>query len=405
MAVRARAKKGSPPEPRKLFAERQGTTGAAGIAGAETAEAAALQPDVPARRRHTFKRYHKPGTAPGTLRPVEDQRVERARVTVIHYNAEKLEELEISDPAECEPFSERRGVTWINVEGLTDIGLIESLGKTFGLHPLSLEDVLNCGQRPKVEEYDDYQFVIMRSLRLDGEQLEGEQISLFFGRNFVLTFQEVPGDSFEAVRARIRSGKGLIRKAGPDYLAYALIDALVDEFFPVLEHLGERVEALEDELVDQPSPDLLRRIHAVKRELLALRRAAWPERDLLNALLREDSELIHPGTKVFLRDPYDHIVQAMDMIETFRELASGMIDVYLSSLSNRMNEVMKVLTVISTIFIPLTFIAGIYGMNFHPNSPWNMPELEWYYGYPFSLALMLAVALSLVYYFRRKGWF
>ncbi|HYH45233.1 MAG TPA: CorA family divalent cation transporter, partial [Thermoanaerobaculia bacterium] len=234
MAVRARAKKGSPPEPRKLFAERQGTAGAAGPDTAEAGAAARL--DAPAgpaprahhRRRHPFKRYHKPGTAPGTLRPVEDKRVERVRVTIIHYDADKVEELEISNPAECEPFSERRGVTWINVEGLTDVSLIESLGRTFGLHPLSLEDVLNCGQRPKVEEYDDYQFVVMRSLHMDGDQLEGEQISLFFGRNFVLTFQEVPGDSFEAVRARIRSGKGLIRKAGPDYLAYALIDALVD---------------------------------------------------------------------------------------------------------------------------------------------------------------------------------
>ena len=198
----------------------------------------------------------------------------------------------------------------------------------------------------------------------------------------------------------------MIRRSGPDYLAYALIDAMIDEFFPVLEHFGERIEALEDALVETPAPEVLRSIHAVKRELLSLRRAAWPQRDLLNALLREDSELIRPETKVFLRDPYDHVVQAMDMIETFRELSSGMIDVYLSSLSNRMNEVMKVLTVISTIFIPLTFIAGIYGMNFDTEvSPWNMPELEWYYGYPLSLALMAAVAAGLVLFFRRRGWF
>jgi magnesium transporter len=401
MAVRARAKKGSPPEPRKLVAERQ-----------RPAEAAEPRPDEapgpahPHHRHHrSFKRYHKPGTAPGTLRAPEETRVDRVRVTVIHYDVHGVEERVIEGPEECEPFRDRSGVTWINIDGLSDVALLESLGRTFRLHPLTLEDVLNCGQRPKVEDYGEYQFVVMRSLRLERGQVEGEQICLFFGRNFVLTFQEVPGDSFEAVRARIRHGKGLIRRSGPDYLAYALIDALIDEFFPVLEQFGERIEALEDELVEGPSPQVLRSIHAVKRELLGLRRAAWPQRDLLNALLREDSELIKPETKVFLRDPYDHVVQAMDMIETFRELSSGMIDVYLSSLSNRMNEVMKVLTVISTIFIPLTFIAGIYGMNFDTSSPWNMPELKWYFGYPFSLALMAAVAVGLVLFFRRRGWF
>jgi magnesium transporter len=238
------------------------------------------------------------------------------------------------------------------------------------------------------------------------EKLASEQISIIFGPNYVLTLQEVPGDSFDPVRERIRHGKGRIRGRGSDYLAYALIDALTDEFFPVLEHFGERVEALEDALLERPGPATLHEIHDIKRELLALRRAAWPERELLNAMMRNDSELITADTKIYLRDCYDHVVQAMDMIETYRELASGMLDVYLSSVSNRMNEVMKVLTIIATIFIPLTFIAGIYGMNFDPDrSPLNMPELRWYYGYPFSLALMAVVALALVYYFRRKGWF
>jgi magnesium transporter len=366
------------------------------------------RPELPTATPHTpkrFKRYHTPGTAPGTLRAPEIARVDKVRVRVIDYDAEHVEEREIEHLDECRRFSDTPSVTWINVDGLTDVPLLESLGQMFRLHALTLEDVLNCGQRPKVEDYGAYKFIVLRSLRMEGGRLAGEQISLFLGPNFVLTFQEVPGDSFDPVRERIRQGKGLIRKSGPDYLAYALIDALIDEFFPVLEQFGERIETLEDELIERPSPATLHQIHDVKRELLALRRAAWPERDLLNTLLRDDSELIRPETKIFLRDCYDHVVQALDMIETYRELASGMLDVYLSSLSNRMNEVMKVLTVISTIFIPLTFIAGIYGMNFHPNSPWNMPELDWWFGYPFSLALMVAVALGMVAYFRRKNWF
>jgi magnesium transporter len=363
-------------------------------------------PPAVSTRPREFKRYPTPGTAPGTLRAPEVARVDTVRVRVIDYDPDHLEEREVASLEECRGFPETPSVTWINVDGLTDLQLIETLGRMFHLHPLSLEDVLNCGQRPKVEDYGDYKFIVLRSLRMEDGHLAGEQISLFLGRNFVLTFQEVPGDTFDPVRERIRQGKGMIRKSGPDYLAYALIDALIDEFFPVLEHFGERVEQLEDEVVGRPSPATLHQIHQVKRELLALRRSAWPERDLLNALLRDDSELIRPETKVFLRDCYDHVVQALDMIETYRELASGMLDVYLSSLSNRMNEVMKVLTVISTIFIPLTFIAGIYGMNFDTEiSPWNMPELEWRYGYLFSLALMATVALGLVVYFRRKKWF
>ena len=351
-------------------------------------------------------RYHAPGTAPGTLVAPEEPRTTTVRVTVMDYDNEHLSESEIHGISELRQFCHTRTVTWINVEGLTDVHLLEALGRDFGIHPLTLEDVLNCGQRPKIEAYACYEFAVMKSFALIGDKLASEQISIIFGDGYVLTLQEVPGDSFEPVRERIRHGKGRIRTKGSDYLAYALIDALTDEFFPVLEHFGERVEALEDALLERPGPATLHEIHDIKRELLALRRAAWPERELLNAMMRNDSELITADTKIYLRDCYDHVVQAMDMIETYRELASGMLDVYLSSVSNRMNEVMKVLTIIATIFIPLTFIAGIYGMNFDPDtSPWNMPELRWYYGYPFSLALMAVVALALVYYFRRKGWF
>jgi magnesium transporter len=351
------------------------------------------------------KRFHTPGTAPGTLRPIEAPGAGPVRVTIIDYGPDRLEEKVVERFEELLPYRDSPTVTWINIEGLHDIALLESLGQHFGIHSLTLEDVLNCGQRPKIEDYGTYHFLVLKSLSLPEGSLELEQISFILGKNYVLTIQEVPGDSFEAVRQRIRRGKGLIRKAGADYLLYALVDALIDEFFPVLERLGEQVEELEDQVILQPSPEILRQVHSVKRDLLVLRRTAWPERDTISAFSREESHLISEDTKVFVRDCYDHIVQVIDMIETYRDLTSGLQEAYLSSISNRMNEIMKVLTIISTIFIPLTFIAGIYGMNFDPRaSPLNMPEIEWFWGYPFSLALMGIVAVALVMFFRRKGW-
>ena len=354
------------------------------------------------RKMRIGKRFHKPGTAPGTLKAPE-KRVEQVRITVFDYGPDRLEEKTVTRVEQIFPYRDTQTVTWINIDGLHDVAALEALGKHFGFHALTLEDVLNCGQRPKIEDYGEYHFVIMKSL-IHGDTLETEQISFFVGGNYVITLQEVPGDSFEAVRERIRRGKGLIRKSGPDYLAYALIDALVDEFFPVLEKYGERIEALETELLVNPAPETIQEIHRVKRELLLLRRVAWPERDVIAAMQREESDVIGPGTQVFLRDCYDHTIQVIDMIETFRDLAAGMLDVYLSSVSNRMNEVMKVLTIISTIFIPLNFIAGVYGMNFHTDRPMNMPELEWAWGYPYALTLMLTVAVLLVFYFRKKRW-
>jgi magnesium transporter len=351
------------------------------------------------------KRYHRPGTAPGTLSPL-DTPGGPTKVTVIDYGPDGVREKQISKVEEVFPYRDSPTVTWINVEGLHDVGLIETIGRHFGFHSLALEDVLNCGQRPKIEDYGTYHFLVMKSLYRKDEELSIEQISFFLANNFVITFQEVPGDSFEAVRERIRHGKGQIRSMGPDYLLYALLDALVDEFFPVLESYGERVEELEDVVIQRPVPATLNEIHRIKRELLLLRRAAWPEREVINSLQREEAHLIRPETRVFLRDCYDHTIQVIDMIETYRDLASGLLDVYLSSSGNRLNEVMKVLTIISTIFIPLSFIAGVYGMNFNPEaSPLNMPELNWFFGYPFSLGIMAVVAGALVMYFRRKGWF
>lgn len=349
------------------------------------------------------KRYHKPGTAPGTLKAPE-KRVDQVRMTVFDYGPDRLEEKTVTRVEQLFPYRDSPTVTWINIDGLHDVATLEALGKHFGFHPLALEDVLNCGQRPKLEDYGEYHFMIMKSL-IHGDTLQTEQISFFLGGNYVITLQEIPGDSFEAVRERIRRGKGLIRKSGPDYLAYALIDALVDEFFPVLEKYGERIETLEAELLTDPTPETVQQVHRIKRELLLLRRTAWPERDVIAAIQREESDVIQPGTQVFLRDCYDHTIQVIDMIETFRDLAAGMLDVYLSSVSNRMNEVMKVLTIISTIFIPLNFIAGVYGMNFNTDHPRNMPELDWPWGYPYVLTLMFTVGVLLVFYFRKKRWF
>lgn len=353
-------------------------------------------------RMKVGKRYHRPGTAPGTLRAPE-KRIEQVKVTVIDYGPDHLEEKTVARVEEVFRYRDSRSVTWINVEGLHDVALIESIGRHFGFHPLALEDVLNCGQRPKLEDYGQHHFLIMKSL-LPGDSLNTEQISVFLAGNYVITFQEVPGDSFEAVRERIRRGKGLMRKSGADYLLYALIDALVDEFFPVLERYGEQIEALETELLTNPTQRTIQEVHRIKRELLLLRRTAWPERDVISALQREESDIINRETQVFLRDCYDHTIQIIDMIETYRDLAAGMLDIYLSSVSNRMNEIMKVLTIISTIFIPLNFIAGVYGMNFHTDHPMNMPELDWPWGYPYALGLMTIVAVLLVIYFQRKGW-
>lgn len=355
------------------------------------------------RRSRIGKRFHKPGTAPGTLSAPE-KRVEQVRVTVIDYGPGHLEEKTISRVEELFPYRDSPTTTWINIEGLHDVALLEAIGKHFGFHPLALEDVLNCGQRPKIEDYGTHHFLVMKSL-IHQAVLATEQISFFLSGHFVITLQEVPGDSFDQVRERIRRGKGLIRKSGSGYLVYALVDSLIDEFFPVLEKYGEQIEDLETELLRAPSTETVQKIHQIKRELLMLRRMAWPERDVISAMQREESEVITPETKVFLRDCYDHTIQVIDMIETFRDLASGMLDVYLSSMSNRMNEVMKVLTIISTIFIPLNFIAGIYGMNFDTEaSPLNMPELHWYLGYPYVLGLMATVGALLVFYFRKKRW-
>ncbi len=353
------------------------------------------------RQSQTFRRGPV-GAPPGTL--VADPDALPTEVHVIAFGSADLNEQTLDDVAELAPLLGRSPVTWVNVNGLADIDVVKTIGEIFNVHPLVLEDVLNVHQRAKVESYEDYLFVVAR-LPATGEGFDHEQLSMFIGEGFVVTFQERPGDCFEPVRDRLRSGRPRIRGGGSDYLAYCLLDALVDAYFPVLEHFGEGLARLEEHVLEEPDSTLVPQIRGVGRDLLGLRRVVWPLRDALGRLLREETRLVTDETRVFLRDCYDHAHQLMDAVEHYREIASGLMDLYLSSLSNRMNEIMKVLTIIATIFIPLSFIAGLYGMNFDPErSPWNMPELAWYWGYPFALGIMGAVTLGLLVYFRRKGW-
>ncbi len=374
------------------------------------------------------RKYHRapPGAAPGTL--TVDPSAPKPEIQLISYGPESgpagLHEERVTSLDRLPALPSGHTVRWIDVSGLGDRATIERLGEMFDLHPLALADVVNVSQRPKVEAYEKHLFIVTRMpLTPDGPadatatevdappwtshagQLRTEQVAICVGTDFVITFQEQPGDVFDPVRTRLRGAAGKIRSRGSDYLAYALLDAAIDSFFPLLEVYGERVEDLEEDVVERPDFGYMAEIHQLKRDLLTARRAVWPQREMLSAMIRDEFAFVREETKLFLRDCYDHTIQLIDMIETYREIASGLVDIQLSSVSNRMNEVMKVLTIIATIFIPLTFIAGIYGMNFDTQaSPWNMPELHWRYGYPVSLLAMAAIAVALLFWFRRKGW-
>ena len=350
-------------------------------------------------RRHVRTTGKKAGAPPGTLVYTGEKREEPVRVTMVEYDEGKVEEKTLTDP-EFQGIRGRPPVTWINIDGLHDLELIQRVGTDFDLHPLTLEDVVSTGQRAKHEEYDEYIFLVLRMLRLEGEdiQVSSEQVSLILGDGYVLSFQEAHGDVWDPVRERIRTGTR-IRKKGPDYLAYALMDAVVDQYFSILERFAEVVEELETEVLDDPSADTMRRIHGLKHEMLVVRRAVWPLRELSNALARSESSLVQEETQVFLRDVYDHTVQVIDTAETLRDVVSGLMDLYMSSVSNRMNEIMKVLTIMASIFIPLTFLAGIYGMNFE-----FMPELSIRWAYPALLVVMAAIGGGLLLFFKKRGW-
>lgn len=337
-----------------------------------------------------------PGASPGTITVTPG--APKPVVTVIAYGPETIEEKRIDRVEDLRGWIGGWPVTWVNVEGLGDAETIQKLGEIFSLHRLALEDVTDIRQRAKVEDYPDHLFFITRMTTL-AEHLETEQLSIFLGQGYVVTFQETPGDCFDPVRERIRRKRGRIRSSSPDYLAYALLDAIIDNYFPVLEAYGEKLEVMEDDIVRRPDPRMVPAIHALRRDLLAMRRAVWPLREAVNSLVRDESPRFAPETRLYLRDCYDHVIQILEVIETYREVTSALMETYLSSISNRMNEVMKVLTIISTIFIPLSFVASVYGMNFV-----HFPELQWRWGYPLVLLVMAGVASGLLLFFRRRGW-
>jgi len=351
--------------------------------------------------------YDDQGSIPGTLKIEPD--ATPSTIELIDYNTNNRVLIKLLMPEECIPYLDTESVSWVDVSGLGSEDILQRMAKVFNLHPILIEDVVNVPQRPKVDEYEEHLLIISQMV-MPKPNYSGfwiEQVSLILGKHYLLTVQEEPErDCFDQVRDRIRTNKGNICKQGADYLTYTLLDAIIDGFFPVLEAYGERIEELEDEVVTNPSKSTLEKIYRLRRELLALRRCIWPQRDAINILIRDGSSLISDEVKIYMRDCYDHTVQVMDMVETYRELTSGLMDVYLSSVSNKMNEIMKLLTVISSIFIPLTFIAGVYGMNFNTaRSPLNMPELDWYWGYPLCWLLMIGVSGSLIYFFWKRGWF
>ena len=344
----------------------------------------------------------KAGLSPGTPVYVGERAGEPIRIVLMNYNENTLTEQTLSKIEDGLGGQGSASVTWINIDGVHDVGLVEKVGRKFGLHPLTLEDIVHPGQRPKFEEYESYLFIVLRMLQYSTENatVTSEQVSLILCDNVLITFQETIGDVFEQVRQRIRAGKGRARRMGADYLAYALMDAVVDHYFTILETMGERIEALEEQLLSEPDASTLSAIHYMKRELMGLRKSVWPLRELLGAMQRTESPLVKPTTRVFVRDVYDHAVQILDIIESFRDVVSGMLDIYLSSLSNRMNAAMKVLTIIATIFIPLSFITGIFGMNFD-----HMPELGWEWAYPWGFwGAIGATVLVMMYVFKRNKW-
>ena len=339
------------------------------------------------------------GAPPGTIVYYGEDQTEKVKITLIEYNETEFIEKEFFGFEECMEHADPAMVKWINVDGIHDVALVEKIGKHFNIHPLTLEDVVNTNQRPKFEDYDNYVVSIMKMIYYDTE-LHAEQLSVVLLEGLVISFQEVHGgDAFDLIRNRIRSGKGRIRKMGADYLSYALLDAVVDCYFSILEKIGDRIELLEEDLIAEPTKETMQQLHYMKREMIFVRKAVWPMRELINNMERSETELIKPSTDIYLRDVHDHAVRVIDTVETYRDLLSGMMDIYLSSVSNKMNEVMKVLTIITTIFVPVTFIAGVYGMNFE-----FMPELHSPWAYSIVWAIMITIMGSLILYFRKKKW-
>lgn len=343
-------------------------------------------------------RSKKSGLAPGTPVLIGKSLTKEPTIEIIEYSETEFIRLKNADLTKIKKPQEKDRRIWVNVNGI-EINTLQKIGEIFSIHPLVIEDIVNTDQRPKCEEYDENIYTVLKMINISTDEVEFEQLSVVFGKNYVITIQEQEGDIYEPIRERIQLSKGEIRKNESDYLAYALIDSTVDHYFKFLEDLGEEIEELEEEIVGSPKMSTMRQVHALKLELIMLRRVIWPLREAIGALLRSDNKLISKKTKIYLRDVYDHVIYTIDQIETYRDIVSGMLDIYLSSLSNKINEVMKVLTVITTIFMPLSFIAGVYGMNFE-----NMPELKNEFGYPLVLAFMGIIGISMFLYFRNKKW-
>ena len=360
-----------------------------------------MQKKIKRTAKFFSKSSKKAGMSPGILVHVGEQKIETARITLMAYDQDRLEEKKLDSIEESFAFKDAPPVNWINIDGLHEVELIEKIGTHFNIHPLTLEDIVNTGQRPKVEDFEKYVYLVFKMLKFDETtgHITSEQVSLIVGPHYLLSFQEIEGDVFEAVRERIRKGRFHIRKSGPDYLAYALLDAVVDHYFSILEKMGERIEDLEERLHQQATPEILKAISDLKRELIYFRKQVWPVREVLSTWQKAESSIVQEANKIFIRDVYDHTIQVIDTIESLRDIISGLMDLYLSTVSNKMNEVMKVLTIMATTFIPLTFVAGIYGMNFK-----YMPELEWKWSYPVLWVLLIVIFSGMMFYFKRKKW-
>lgn len=348
------------------------------------------------------KRLKKAGLPPGTLVYTGEKRDKEVKIDIFNYNEASLDEKIVKSIEDCLLYRDKPGITWINIDGILKNEDLEKLGKGFNIHPLALEDILSIDQRPKEEDFDNNIYIVLKMLSYNTStnEIVSEQVSIILGTNFLISFQEgIEGDVFNPVREKIRAGKGKTRKSGTDYLAYSLIDTIVDNYFIILEKVGEKIEIVEEAILKKSSESNVQDIHKLKREMIFLHKSVWPLREVIGGLLREDSELIKDSTKIYLRDVYDHTIQVMDTVETYRDILSGMLDIYLSSVSYKLNEIMRVLTIVSTIFTPPIFVAGIYGMNFE-----YLPEIRWVYGYPFALFLMLLSSLSMFLYFRKKRW-
>jgi magnesium transporter len=355
-------------------------------------------------RRPKLKKRPQPGATPGTL--TSDHGAAPTTVELIGYSRDQFAAQQVTDLKQLKSLAQKHQIAWVNVTGLADHNALRMVAEAFGIHTLALEDVVHVHQRSKVDEYDGMLYVVVREVE-STEPFNSEQVSIFLGERFVITFQERPGDSFEPIRAQLKQPGTFLRdNCKTDHLAYRLIDAVVDSYFPMIEKLGDKLDELDDAVTNHPPASIVTDVHQMRSELLLVRRAIWPHRDAINSLLRDKNPLIDDATRTFLHDVYDHTVQLIDLVESYREICTDLRDYYMTSISNRMNEIMKVLTIISTLFIPLSFITGVYGMNFNTaKSKWNMPELDWVFGYPFAWGLILAVAGGMLLFFKRRGWF